>query len=48
MNTEKYIFAQMVEFLPQRVFDSFIIKSAGNKYAKQFSCWNQLLVMIFG
>jgi len=48
MNTGKYIFAQMVEFLPQRVFDGFEIKYAGNKYVKLFSCWNQLLVMIFG
>jgi len=48
MNTGKYIFAQMVEFLPQRVFDGFVIKYAGNKYVKHFSCWNQLLVMIFG
>ena len=48
MNTGKYIFAQMVEFLPQRVFDGFVIKYAGNKYVKHFSCWNQLLVMMFG
>ncbi len=48
MNTGKYIFAQMIEFLPQRVFDGFVIKYAGNKYVKHFSCWNQLLVMMFG
>ena len=48
MNTGKYIFSQMVEFLPQRVFDGFVIKYAGNKYVKHFSCWNQLLVMMFG
>ena len=48
MNTGKYIFAQMVEFLPQRAFDGFVIKYAGNKYVKHFSCWNQLLVMMFG
>jgi len=34
MNTGKYIFAQMVEFLPQRVFDGFVIKYADNKYVK--------------
>jgi len=28
----------MVEFLPQGVFDSFVIKYAGNKYVKHFSC----------
>ncbi len=48
MNTGKFIFAQMVEFLPQRVFDNFVSKYQGNKYVKHFSCWNQLLVMMFG
>lgn len=48
MNTGKYIFAQMIEFLPQRVFDGFVAKYEGNKYVKHFTCWNQLLVMIFG
>ena len=38
----------MVEFLPQRVFDGFVLKYVDNKYVKHFSCWNQLLVMIFG
>lgn len=48
MNTGKYIFAQMVEFLPQRVFNGFAAKYGGNKYVKHFTCWNQLLVMMFG
>lgn len=48
MNTGKYIFSQMIEFLPQRVFDGFVAKYEGNKYVKHFSCWNQLLVMMFG
>ena len=38
----------MVEFLPQRVFDRFVTKYDGNKYVKHFTCWNQLLSMIFG
>jgi len=48
MNTGKYVFAQLVEFLPQRVFDSIAMKYSGNKYVKHFTCWNQLLAMIFG
>ncbi len=48
MNAGKYVFAQMVEFLPQRVFDGFAAKYGSNKYIKHFTCWNQLLVMIFG
>lgn len=48
MNNGKYIFSQLVEFLPNRVFDSLVQKYQGNKYVKHFTCWNQLLVMIFG
>ena len=48
MNQGKYVFAQIVEFLPQRIFDRFVEKYDGNKYVKHFSCWNQLLCMIFG
>jgi hypothetical protein len=48
MNQGKYAFAQISEFLPQRVFDSIVSKYNGNKYIKHFSCWNQLLCMIFG
>jgi len=48
MNQGKYVFAQITEFLPQRLFDSIVSKYNGNKYIKHFSCWNQLLCMIFG
>jgi hypothetical protein len=48
MNDGKYIFSQLTSFLPQRVFDRLVIKYDGNKYVKHFTCWNQLLCMIFG
>lgn len=48
MNQGKYVFAQITEFLPQRVFDTIVAKYQGNKYVKHFTCWNQLLCMIFG
>lgn len=48
MNNGKYVFAQLISFLPQRVFDNFVAKHSGNKYVKHFTCWNQLLCMIFG
>ncbi len=48
MNQGKYIFAQLTEFLPQRVFDGFVSKYSGNKYVRHFTCWNQLLCMVFG
>ena len=48
MNQGKYVFAQLTEFLPRRVFDGFVTKYSGNKYVKHFTCWNQLLCMVFG
>ena len=48
MNHGKYVYAQIIEFLPQRIFDKFVRKYDGNKYVKHFTCWNQLLCMIFG
>lgn len=48
MNQGKYVFAQLTDFLPQRVFDRLVYKYTGNKYVKHFSCWNQLLSMVFG
>ena len=48
MNTGKYVFSQLVEFLPQRVFDNIVTKYEGNRYVKHFTCWNHLLAMMFG
>lgn len=48
MNNGKYIFAQIMEFLPNRVFDRIVLKHSGDKYVKHFSCYNQLLCLIFG
>lgn len=48
MNDGKYVFTQLTVFLPQRAFDRFVSKYKGNKYVKHFTCWNQLLCMIFG
>lgn len=48
MNKGKYVFAQLSMFLPRRVFDKFVLKYSGNRYTKHFTCWNQLLCMIFG
>jgi len=48
MNTGKYVFAQLCSFLPQRVFDRIVASHAGNYKIRHFSCWNQMLCMIFG
>lgn len=48
MNNGKYVFAQIASFLPTRIFDKCISKYDGNKWVKHFSCWNQLMCMMFG
>ena len=48
MNKGKYVYSQLIEFLPQRVFDGYVAKYSGNKFVRHFTCWNQLLCMIFG
>jgi len=48
MNQGKYVFAQLTEFLPHRAFDRLVFKYNGNKHVRHFTCWNQLLSMIFG
>jgi len=48
MNQGKYIFAQLTDFLPRRVFDRLVKKYNGNKNVRSFTCWNQLLCMLFG
>jgi hypothetical protein len=48
MLTGKYVFAQIIEFLPQKTFQRIVMKYKGDKYIKSFSCWNQLLIMMYG
>lgn len=48
MNQGKYIFAQLTDFLPRRIFDRIVSKYNGNKYVRSFTCWNQMLCMVFG
>lgn len=48
MNQGKYIFAQLTDFLPRRVFDRIVDKYEGNKRVRSFTCWNQMLCMVFG
>jgi len=48
MNSGKYVFAQLIEFLPQKAFQRIVMRYQGDKYIKSLSCWNQLLIMMFG
>ena len=48
MNQGKYVFAQMVEFLDHHKFGDLATRYGGNKGNRGFTCWNQLLMMLFG
>jgi len=43
-----YVFSQLVSFLDRNHFNYLVRKYGGDKYVKHFTCWNQLLVMMFG
>lgn len=43
-----YIFSQLVKTLNRNHFNHLVRKYNGDKYMKYFSCWNQLLLMMFG
>lgn len=48
MNHGKYVFAQISSFLPQRAFDTIVCRYKGDYRVRHFSCWNQLLCMMYG
>ena len=48
MNQGRYIFSQLCDFLPADHFKWLVKKYEGNKYVKSFTCWNHLLVLLFG
>ena len=48
MFQDKFIFSQLVSFLDRNHFNYLAHKYAGDKYVKHFTCWNQLLALMFG
>lgn len=48
MNKGRYVFSQLCDFLPTDHFKWLVKKYEGNKYVKSFTCWNHLLVLLFG
>lgn len=47
MFKERYVFAQLVAFLNRSKFNRIVAKYKGDKYVKHFTCWNQLLCLMF-
>ena len=48
MNKPKYVFSQLVAFMDSDKFRHIVDKYGGNRYVKHFTCWNQLLTLMFG
>jgi REP element-mobilizing transposase RayT len=48
MFQDKYVFAQLVSFLNRSKFNRIVARYKGDKYVKHFTCWNQLLALMFG
>ena len=48
MFQDKFVFAQLATFIDRNHFNYLVRKYGGDKYVKHFTCWNQLLAMMFG
>lgn len=48
MHLGKYIFAQIIEFIPRREFDKFVKQYDGDLRVRNLDCRDQLLALIFG
>ena len=48
MNVGRYIFAQVTDFVPRYVFEKLVVKYKGDYHAKDLTCYNQLLHLLFG
>jgi len=47
MRAGKFVFAQLMDFLPWKRFQRLVLKYGGDRYVKHFSCSNQFLCMAF-
>lgn len=48
MHKGKYIFAQIIDFIPRREFNQFVEKYQGDKKIRSLNCRDQFLSMMFG
>lgn len=48
MNKDKYVFAQFSAFLDHNKFRRLVDKYNGDFHVKHFTCWHQLLTLMFG
>lgn len=48
MFKDPFVFAQLVQFLDRNHFNYLVRKYGGDKYVKSYTCWNQLLTLMYG
>src|SRR5437016_13371950 len=47
MNAGRTVFSQLMDFIPKYEFQLCVDRYHGNRYIKDFSCWEQFLCMAF-
>ena len=47
MNVGRSVFSQLLDFLPTYQFQICVDRYQGNRYVKDFSCWDQFLCLLF-
>lgn len=48
MNSGKYVFAQLLQFIDRYEFEKCVLRYNGDYWTKGFSCWNQFIQLFFG
>ena len=48
MNSGKYVFSQMLDFVNKYEFEKFVKKYNGNHRVRDLNCWNQFIQLFFG
>lgn len=47
LNQTPYLFTQIAQFIDRKNFEYLVKLYDGNRYVKYFSCWNQLMVLVW-
>jgi hypothetical protein len=48
MNSGKYVFRQLLDFVNQYEFDKCVKRYSGNHRVRDFKCWHQFVQLLFG
>lgn len=48
MNTGKYVFSQVLDYVSRYEFDKYVSQYNGNHRVRELNCWNQFIQLFFG